>query len=149
MPFDDIRFCIGDEQDTRKGLSSFSAEMQRIDRMIAAVNQGGRVLALVDEPARSTNPVEGSALVEALLEMLSGKSNLALLLTTHYTVAHSGQCWRVQGLVPGTQGRKMDYRLVKTSSHEVPHEALNIARELGIDAQWLEMADTIMKRQYE
>ena len=147
--FDDIRFCIGDEQDVKTGLSSFAAEMQRIDRAIAAVEKGGRVLLLVDEPARTTNPVEGTALVAALLQRLSGKADLALVLTTHYTVAHEGQCWRVKGLVPGSKGRTMDYRLVKTASHEVPHEALNIARELGIDERWINMAETIMKNEYE
>ena len=148
-PFDDIRFCIGDEQSERTGLSSFAAEMQRIDRAIAAVDAGGRVLVLVDEPARTTNPVEGTALVAALLERLGQEPNLALILTTHYTVEHAGQCWRVRGLVPGSKGRSMDYRLVKTTSHEVPHEALHIARELGIDARWIDLADTIIKRQYE
>ena len=149
MPFDDIRFCIGDEQDEKRGLSSFAAEMRRIDRLIEAVDSGVRVLGLVDEPARTTNPVEGSALVEALLKRLSDKDNLALVMTTHYTVANSGQCWKVKGLLPGTGGRKMDYRLEKTSDNEVPHEALNIARELSIDSRWIEIADTIMKRQYE
>ena len=148
-PFDDIRFCIGDEQSERTGLSSFAAEMQRIDRAIAAVDAGGRVLVLVDEPARTTNPVEGTALVATLLERLGQEPNLALILTTHYTVEHAGQCWRVRGLVPGSKGRSMDYRLVKTTSHEVPHEALHIARELGIDARWIDLADTIIKRQYE
>ena len=148
-PFDDIRFCIGDEQDEKTGLSSFAAEIQRIDRALAAVEKGGRVLLLVDEPARTTNPVEGTALVSALLERLADQENLALVMTTHYTVEHAGQCWRVQGLLPGTKGRTMDYRLVRTTSHEVPHEALNIARELGIDARWIDLADTIMKRQYE
>ena len=148
-PFDEIRFCIGDEQDEKTGLSSFAAEMQRIDCAIAVVEKGGKVLLLVDEPARTTNPVEGTALVAALLQRLADKPNLALVMTTHYTVEHAGQCWRVQGLLPGTKGRRMDYRLVRTASHEVPHEALNIARELGIDAQWIELADTIMKRQYE
>ena len=148
-PFDDVRFCIGDEQSEKTGLSSFAAEMQRIDRAIAAVDGGGRVLLLVDEPARTTNPVEGTALVASLLELLADKPNLALVMTTHYTVEHDGQCWRVQGLVPGSKGRTMDYRLVKTTSHEVPHEALNIARELGIDPRWIELANTIMKRQYE
>ena len=148
-PFDDIRFCIGDEQDEKTGLSSFAAEMQRIDQALATVEKGGRVLLLVDEPARTTNPVEGTALVSALLERLADRPNLALVMTTHYTVEHAGCCWKVQGLLPGTKGRKMDYRLVRTASHEVPHEALNIARELGIDAQWIELADTIMKRQYE
>lgn len=148
-PFDDIRFCIGDEQDEKTGLSSFAAEMQRIDRAVAAVERGGSVLLLVDEPARTTNPVEGTALVSALLELLADKPNLALVMTTHYTVEHAGRCWRVQGLLPGSKGRTMDYRLVPTTSHEVPHEALNIARELGIDPRWIELADTIMKRQYE
>ena len=148
-PFDEIRFCIGDEQDEKTGLSSFAAEMQRIDRALTVVEEGGRVLLLVDEPARTTNPLEGTALVAALLRRLSDKSNLALILTTHYTVDHTGECWRVQGLLPGTKGRKMDYRLVPTASHEVPHEALNIARELGIDARWIDLADTIMQRQYE
>jgi dsDNA-specific endonuclease/ATPase MutS2 len=148
-PFDDIRFCIGDDQDDRTGLSSFAAEMQRIDRAIQVVEAGGRVLLLIDEPARTTNPVEGTALVAALLERLAGKPRLALVMTTHYTVEHAGQCWRVQGLLPGTKGRKMDYRLVRTTSHEVPHEALNIARELGIDARWIDLADTIMKKRYE
>ena len=148
-PFDDIRFCIGDEQSEKTGLSSFAAEMQRIDRAVTAVDKGGRVLLLVDEPARTTNPVEGTALVAALLQLLADKPNLALVMTTHYTVEHAGECWRVQGLVPGTKGRNMDYRLVRTASHEVPHEALNIARELGIDARWIDLADTIMKQQYE
>ena len=148
-PFNDIRFCIGDEQDEKTGLSSFAAEMQRIDRAIAVVETGIRVLLLVDEPARTTNPVEGTALVAALLLRLADKPALALVMTTHYTVEHAGECWRVQGLVPGTKGRSMDYRLVRTTSHEVPHEALNIARELGIDARWIDLADTIMKRQYE
>ena len=147
--FDDIRFCIGDEQDEKTGLSSFAAEMQRIDQAIAVVETGIRVLLLVDEPARTTNPVEGTALVAALLERFSGKPELALVMTTHYTVEHAGVCWRVRGLVPGTKGRTMDYRLVQTTSHEVPHEALNIARELGIDARWIDLADTIMKQQYE
>ena len=149
MPFDDIRFCIGDAQSEQTGLSSFAAEMQRIDSALAAVEAGGRVLMLVDEPARTTNPVEGTALVSALLERLSGQARLALVITTHYTVEHAGQCWKVQGLQPGTKGRQMDYRLVRTASSEVPREALNIARELGVDARWIALADTIMKRKYE
>ena len=148
-PFDAIRFCIGDEQDERVGLSSFAAEMQRIDRAIATVEEGIRVLLLIDEPARTTNPVEGTALVSALLKRLSGQLALALVMTTHYTVEHTGECWRVQGLLPGSKGRRMDYRLIPTESHEVPHEALSIARELGIDARWIDLAETIMKKQYE
>lgn len=147
--YDEIAFCIGDEQSEQKGLSSFAAEMVRIDRMLDKVESGVRVLALVDEPARTTNPVEGSALVSALLGLLADKKNLTLVLTTHYQVENAGQCWRVRGLKEGTGGLQMDYGLMKTASNDVPHEALNIAREIGIHPAWIQKADTIMKRQYE
>ena len=149
VPFDEVRFCIGDGQSETKGLSSFAAEIRRIDAMICAVGSGKKVLALVDEPARTTNPVEGTALVQALLERIGPCPGLALVLTTHYTVAHDGRCWKVAGLIPGSKGLDMDYRLERTASHEVPHEALGIARELGADAGWIDLADTIMKRKYE
>lgn len=148
-PYDEIAFCIGDEQSEQKGLSSFAAEMLRIDGMLGKIETGVRVLALVDEPARTTNPVEGSALVSALLELLANKKNLTLVLTTHYQVDNAGQCWRVRGLKEGTRGLQMDYSLMKTDDNDVPHEALNIAREIGIHPAWLRKADTIMKRQYE
>ena len=117
--------------------------------MLGKIETGVRVLALVDEPARTTNPVEGSALVSALLELLANKKNLTLVLTTHYQVDNAGQCWRVRGLKEGTRGLQMDYSLMKTDDNDVPHEALNIAREIGIHPAWLRKADTIMKRQYE
>lgn len=148
MPFEEVRFCIGDGQSEKRGLSSFAAEMEQIDQAIVSVERGGRVLVLVDEPARTTNPVEGTALVEALLGRLSGKDNLAMVVTTHYTVRHNGVCWRVRGLLPGSKGRAMDYRLVKTASHEVPHEALHISRELGIDPEWIDGAERIIRQQY-
>lgn len=142
--FDNVCFCIGDEQDQQKGLSSFAAEMLRIDRMISTVNGGGRVLALVDEPARTTNPIEGQALVSSLLKLMGGCANLSLVLTTHYKVENAGKCWRVKGLVEGSKGMKMDYALVETQSNEVPHEALNIAAELGISRQWLALAGEML-----
>lgn len=149
VPFDEIFFSLGDRQDEASGLSSFAAEMLLINRAIVSADSGSKVLMLVDEPARTTNPVEGTALVEALLSRLAGKPDLALLMTTHYTVSHSGICWRVRGLIPDSGGRKMDYFLVKTADHEVPREALGIARELGIDSRWIELADKIMKDKYE
>ena len=35
----------------------------------------------------------------------------------------------------------MNYRLVQTGSSDVQHEALNIARELGIDNEWLQKTE--------
>ena len=47
--------------------------MLLINRAIISADSGSKVLMLVDEPARTTNPVEGTALVEALLSRLAGK----------------------------------------------------------------------------
>ena len=66
---DEIYFCIGDEQSVEKGLSSFAAEMKNIDAVIKASRMNKKLLALIDEPARTTNPTEGAALVSALLSI--------------------------------------------------------------------------------
>ena len=133
---DEIFFCIGDEQSIEKGLSSFAAEMKNIDAVIKASRKEGNVVAMVDEPARTTNPTEGAALVTALIELLSGK-NVSLVMTTHYDIeSASSKRLRVKGFVDG----KMNYQLVEVKEGEVPHEALNIAESLGIDAEWIEKA---------
>ena len=62
---DEVYFCIGDEQSIEKGLSSFAAEMKNIDAVIKASRGKRKLLALIDEPARTTNPKEGTALVSA------------------------------------------------------------------------------------
>lgn len=145
--FDQVQFCIGDMQSEQKGLSSFAAEMLRINNVIMTAGRGVKLLALIDEPARTTNPVEGSALVSALLKILSDKPNLSLVLTTHYKVENAGQCWRVKGLQGGSAGLKMDYSLIRSESNEVPHEALNIARELNINDEWINTAAQILNIQ--
>lgn len=38
----------------------------------------------------------------------------------------------------------MNYELVKAKSGEVPREAINIAKSLGIDQKWLEEASTFL-----
>ena len=137
---DEIRFCIGDEQSVEKGLSSFAAEMKNIDAVIQASRENKKLLALIDEPARTTNPTEGAALVTALLKVLAGK-DLSLVMTTHYDIEPGdAHCLRVKGFVNG----EMDYTLVEVQDGEVPHEALNIAQSLGIDSEWIEAARALI-----
>lgn len=137
---DEIYFCIGDEQSIEKGLSSFAAEMKNIDAVIKASRKEGNIVAMVDEPARTTNPTEGAALVTALIELLSGK-NVSLVLTTHYDIeSASSKRLRVKGFVDG----QMNYQLVEVKEGEVPHEALNIAESLGIDNEWIEKARKVL-----
>lgn len=138
---DEIFFCIGDEQSIEKGLSSFAAEMKNIDAVIKASRKEGNIVAMVDEPARTTNPTEGAALVTALIELLSGK-NVSLVLTTHYDIeSASSKRLRVKGFVDG----QMNYQLVEVKEGEVPHEALNIAESLGIDCEWIALAKKVVE----
>ena len=133
---DEIYFCIGDEQSVEKGLSSFAAEMKNIDAVIKASRENKKLLALIDEPARTTNPTEGAALVTALLQVLAGR-DMSLVMTTHYDIEPGdARCLRVKGFENGS----MDYRLVEVQDGEVPHEALNIAQSLDIDSEWIDLA---------
>ena len=138
---DEIHFCIGDEQSVEKGLSSFAAEMKNIDAVIKASRENKKLLALIDEPARTTNPTEGAALVTALLQVLAGK-DMSLVMTTHYDIEPGdARCLRVKGFENGT----MDYQLVEVQDGEVPHEALNIAQSLGIDSEWIDTARNLLE----
>ena len=138
---DDVYFCIGDEQSIEKGLSSFAAEMKKIDAVIKASRGNGKILALVDEPARTTNPKEGTALVSALVKVLEVE-NVSLVMTTHYDIEPTdSRRLRVKGFEDG----KMNYELMEVKDGEVPHEALNIAESLGIDEEWIEIAKKIIE----
>ena len=136
MIYDEI-FCLTtDDQSINKGLSSFAAEMKNIDAVIKSSQQNKKILALIDEPARTTNPTEGTALVSSLVKLLQDRA-MSLVIVTHYNIkTYNNKCLRVKGLIDG----KMNYELVETYEGEVPHEALNIAETLGIDSQWIEMA---------
>ena len=138
---DEIYFCIGDDQSVEKGLSSFAAEMQNIDAVIKASRENKKLMALIDEPARTTNPTEGAALVTALLQVLADK-DMSLVMTTHYDIEPGkARCLRVKGFVNGS----MDYQLVEVQDGEVPHEALNIAQSLGIDSEWITTARKLLE----
>ena len=140
MIYDEI-FCLTtDDQSINKGLSSFAAEMKNIDAVIKVSQQNKKILALIDEPARTTNPTEGTALVSSLVKLLQDIA-MSLVIVTHYNIkTYNNKCLRVKGLIDG----KMNYELVETHEGEVPHEALNIAETLGIDSRWIEMAKEII-----
>ncbi len=131
---EEVALCIGDEQSIVKGVSSFAGEILAIDAVIRKIRAERSLLALIDEPARTTNPVEGTALVEGLLEVI-GKVKGGFVLTTHYNIENDRvKRYRVKGLRDGV----MDYTLEQTQCGDVPHEAIAIAQSLGIDPEWIE-----------
>ena len=135
-PFEAVFTCIADGQSMESGLSSFAAEMKGIDNILTAARQNRNILALIDEPARTTNPTEGTALVSALIAVLR-ETACTTLLVTHYCIrAYGCPCLRVRGLENG----EMNYELLPALAGEVPHEALHIAEQLGIDNDWIRRA---------
>ncbi len=131
---EEVALCIGDEQSIVRGVSSFAGEILAIDAVIKKIRGGKGLLALIDEPARTTNPVEGTALVEGLLEVI-GKVKGGFVLTTHYNIGNDKvKRYRVKGLRDGV----MDYTLEQTQCGDVPQEAIAIAQSLGIDPEWIE-----------
>lgn len=72
---------IGDEQDVRAHLSTFSARVQRLVHMLKKVDN--RSLVLLDEIGTGTDPGEGAALALAVLEQFRGRG-VFMAVTTHY-----------------------------------------------------------------
>jgi DNA mismatch repair protein MutS2 len=79
--FDDVLVEIGDQQSIAMSLSSFAAHVRNLISILGAAS--AHSLVLVDEPASGTDPVEGAALAQALLEHLAEQARLTVA-TTHY-----------------------------------------------------------------
>lgn len=149
MTVNKIALCAGDSQSASEGLSSFGSEILKIDRILTEVSGEGRMLILIDEPARTTNPEEGKAIVCAIIEMLNKHKSVSVL-TTHYSnVESSCRRLKVKGvkealakrqtsLLPGALMDHMDYSLEEDDTPEIDREALTIARLLGISREFSE-----------
>jgi DNA mismatch repair protein MutS2 len=84
--FDRVLADIGDQQSVVSDLSTFSAHLANLARIIQAVEGGagaGHLLVLCDELMAGTHPEQGAALARATLENLAGGPAL-VITTTHY-----------------------------------------------------------------
>ena len=79
--FRDVFADIGDEQSIAQSLSTFSGHLRAIIRIVASA--GPDTLVLLDELGAGTDPTEGSALAQALLDHFIRTGSL-VAATTHY-----------------------------------------------------------------
>lgn len=146
-----VMLSVGDGQSDLNGLSSFASEMMKVSQMVEESKKHSNVLVLVDELARTTNPVEGLAIVNAVADIFY-QYNIRSVITTHYSGLKSKfRKLRVKGLDKDLEDKMitqkninsyMDYSLVEDLEGEVPHEALRIASLLGIDKEIIDRAQS-------
>jgi DNA mismatch repair protein MutS2 len=131
---------VGDEQDLLADRSTFSGRLLRLRE--AWEWAGPDALVLLDELGSGTDPEEGAALAEALLEGLLEKGSLGVI-TTHLAqlaaaaLELSGASCAAMEFDPDT-GRPT-FRLVPGPPGA--SEALALARRLGLPAEWLDRAE--------
>jgi DNA mismatch repair protein MutS2 len=131
--FDEVLADIGDPQSIEMSLSTFSGHVANLIAILGSARD--RSLVLVDELASGTDPVEGSALAQALLARLAGQARLTIV-TTHYpelkewASATDGVANAATGFDPETQ--EPLYRIA-LGRPGVSH-ALRISERLGLDA---------------
>lgn len=148
--FKEIYFNSGDTQSDVGGLSSFASEMLIVNDIISAAKRGRRIMVVLDELARTTNPDEGGAILSAVLEILDNY-NVVSVITTHYgQIKWDGHRLRVKGLRKPAEneeinvkniGNFMDYSLVPEDKSHSYMQALDIAKVLGVDGELLSKAN--------
>lgn len=145
-----VMLVMDDNQSDLSGLSSFAGEMRQVDEIIRTIRQDANVLVLIDELARTTNPVEGCAIVEAMLQMLADYKVRSFVSSHYDNIQADCRRLRVKGLRDSELNadidvrqidRCIDYSLVPDTDTSAPHEALRIARLIGIDPTFVDMAE--------
>jgi DNA mismatch repair protein MutS2 len=130
---------VGDEQSIARSLSTFSGHLRSIAAIISVA--APRTLVLLDEVAAGTDPIEGAALAQALLESLQARG-AQTLVTTHYpelkewAARHEG----AENASVGFDAATLAPTFTLTIGRPGASHALQMAARLGLDMEVVEAA---------
>ena len=137
---------IGDEQDLLESLSTFSAHVANLARIVAEASP--RTLVVLDEVGQGTDPSEGAALAQAILERLAD-TGARVVATTHFNLLKE---------MAGVDGRFLNASFEFDPETLAPtyrmrvgvagvSSAMAVAARMGVDPSVLERANTLLDRE--
>ena len=143
--FDSFFADIGDEQSIADSLSTFSAHLRNLRKILAGAGQ--RSLVLIDEPGTGTDPKEGEALARAFIETLAERGCTAVV-TSHLgglkRLAAAGN--RIVNASLHFDGERLAPTYRFTKGRPGRSYGLAIARGLGFPEEILDRAEAYRDR---
>lgn len=144
--FEPVLSDVGDDQSILHSLSTFSAHIVKLCRILAAA--GPHALVLLDEVAAGTDPEEGSALATAIVEALVQRG-AAVVLTTHFErlkeLATHDERFQNASVALDPVTFEPTFRL--TLGVPGPSSALRVAERFGMAADVIERARALVPTQ--
>jgi DNA mismatch repair protein MutS2 len=144
--FEVVLTDVGDDQNLTKNLSTFSAHVRNLVRILDDTQPGA--LVLLDELAGGTDPREGEALAAGMLDSLTARGG-AVVVTTHY------EGLKALALADDRfENASMGFDLAEMSptfrlAQGVPgsSSALAVARKFGLPITVIERAEKFLTRE--